>query len=56
MESPLFCLDRKMGFRTVDVDEGHQEGRNLNDCCTEDIRDEVREVDALLRTLVRPAM
>ena len=55
VESPLFCLDRKMGFRAVDVDEGHQEGRNLNVCCAEDIRDEVREVGAPSRTLVRPA-
>ena len=30
MESPVFCLDREMGFGTVDVDERHEDGGHLH--------------------------
>jgi len=47
VESPIFGLNREVGFGAVDVDEGHQDGGHPHVRGTQDVRDEVRKVGAL---------
>ena len=55
VESPFFSRDREMEFGSMDVNEGHQYGGHLSVRVAQYIRDEVREVGALLGAPVGPA-